>query len=248
VNDSVPLLIEDKTHTKNHSGQLARYRETVKQTLGISDFPAIYLKTGDQSSYSDVEMAGYGVFGRKDLLNVLGKALEAGVKDHIFLDFHKYLSALDASVTAFSTIPVGEWHWNCWTGFFIELQKQLNDGSWDYVPNPSGGFMGFWWHWHDKKYLQLEMEKLCFKIEVEEKEEQSEHRNDWYNRLIAASESASLPVSKPSRFGRGTWMTAAILSDDYRKCDDDGLLDLAATVEGLREAERFMDSVLTNET
>lgn len=248
LNDAVPLLIEDKTHTKNHSGQLARYREIVKQAYpDIADFPAIYLKTGDQSSYSEIEAAGYGVFRRTDLLEVLQTGLQQGVDDRVFLDFHAYLSAHDASVAAFSSIPVAEWHWNCWTGFFIELQAQLNDGTWDYVPNPSGGFMGFWWHWCGNKYLQLEMDKLCFKIEVEEEEEQLQQRNDWHNRLIAASASANFPISKPSRFGRGTWMTVAILNADYRKCDDNGILDIAATVEGLREAERFMDGILTSQ-
>lgn len=247
VNDAVPVLIEDKTHTKNHSGQLARYRGIVEQKFPDIGFPAIYLKTGDQSSYREIEKAHYSLFLRKDLLEVLQVGLQHGVNDRIFWDFHQYLSELDASVAAFSSLPIAEWneHWNCWKGFFIEVQKQLNDGSWDYVSNPAGGFVGFWWHWNGNKYLQLERDKLCFKIEVEEKEKQVEQRDDWYNRLIAASESVSFPISKPPRFGRGTWMTAAILTVDYRKCDGNGILDFAATVEGLREAERFMDGILT---
>lgn len=42
-------------------------------------------------------------------------------------------------------------------------------------------------------------------------------------------------------------MTAAILTVDYGKCDDNGILDLAATVKGLREAEKFMDGILTGQ-
>ena len=54
-------------------------------------------------------------------------------------------------------------------------------GEWAYVSNPRGGFIGFWWHWKTdancKQYIQLEHEKLCFKIEVENKNERTELRD-----------------------------------------------------------------------
>lgn len=247
VNDVFPLLIEDKTNTKNHSGQLIHYQNAVKKEFSLASVPAIYFKTGDQSCYTGVEQDGYAVFGRKHLLTLLRKSLESGVKDQIFLDFYHYLLAIEESVCAFSTLPVSEWTGNCWKGFFIELQEQLQEGTWDYVPNPSGGFFGFWWHGKGNKYLQLEQDKLCFKIEVPEKHEQSPQRREWYRKLVSASGKGHRNVQKPARFGQGRWMTAAVVSGDYRKCDEQGVLDLAATVQGLREVETFMDEVLSGE-
>jgi len=122
------------------------------------------------------------------------------------------------------------------------LQKRLGDGHWDYVSNPSGGFMGFWWHWKAEKYLQMEMEQLCFRIVVEDKSEQSTRRNDWHESLIKQSGDSPLVISKPGRFGKGTCMTVAVLDDDYLKTDENGLLDIEETVSVLRQAERLLDS------
>ncbi len=244
VNDTFAIIIEDKTNTQNHSDQLRRYFAQVEseEKVAKDKIAAIYLKTGDQASYREVEEAGYSVFGRRDLLNVLETGKSFGVDNSIFLDFHKYLLKIEEGIAGYESVPVANWQWSCWTGFFLELQKRLGEGSWDYVPNPSGGFMGFWWYWRDDKYLQLEMEKLCFKIEVEDESKQSARRNDWHAVLIEESVNAPLAISKPSRFGKGTYMTVAILDDDYRRTDSSGLLDIDATVSVLRQAQELLDS------
>lgn len=244
VNEDTAVIIEDKTDTKNHSGQLRRYLEEVETTISRQHIAAIYLKTGDQASYEDVERAGYSVFRRADLLLVMDEGRNHGVTNDVFTDFHDYLLGIDQAVDSYREKPIAEWDWRCWTGFFLELQKQLGDGKWDYVPNPGGGFMGFWWHWRTNKYLQLDEGKLCFKIEVEEESEQSRKRNEWHHTLINNCEDLELSVSKPSRFGKGTWMTVAVLDEGYRRTDASGILDVDATVSVLRKAEQFLDSAV----
>jgi len=136
---------------------------------------------------------------------------------------------------------------SCWKGFFIELQELLQSGNWGYVPNASGGFYGFWWNGRDKKYLQLEEGKLCFKLEVEDEREQTRQRNAWHKRLVAAGKRSTLTIQKPPRFGKGRCMTAAVLDGDYRQCDSSGRLDLNATVELLHQVEMVMEDALSAE-
>ena len=63
------VIIEDKTHTSEHDNQLERYKDQAQKDG--SEVIGIYYKTGFQSNYAVVEKAGYKVFNRKDLLEVL---------------------------------------------------------------------------------------------------------------------------------------------------------------------------------
>ncbi|MEX0866910.1 MAG: PD-(D/E)XK nuclease family protein, partial [Pirellulales bacterium] len=237
INGKIPLLIEDKTQTKNHSGQLTRYIESVEKEYRVKEFPAIYFKTFDQCNYATIEKAGYGIYLRSDMLGVLRTGIERGVRDQVVLDFYQYLTAIEEAVQAYSTTAVVNWKRDCWIGFFLKLQSKFADGSWDYVPNKGGGFMGFWWHRQENKYLQLEENVLAFKIEVKDRANQSSQRNTWYKRLTASKGASSLTIVRPSRFGRGRWMTAATLGEDYRQTDHAGMLHFENTVQTMRKAE-----------
>jgi len=251
INAKIALVIEDKVHTENHSDQLRRYQTLVKKEYPDHHIACIYLKTGDQSSYHKVEEREFAAFPRSELLEVLRQGKESKVGNHIFLDFLNHLEAIDESVNQYRSMPLDKWDWQCWTGFFTELRKQLADGDWGYVANPSGGFMGFWWHSQEGKFLLIEGQfdaknpsRLCFKIEVEEKNEQSVQRNDWYDTLRNAATELDFALSKPKRFGKGTYMTAAIADEEFRKTDAQGVIDMQATVAFLRQAEEFMDRVI----
>lgn len=73
------IIIEDKTHTGHHSDQLRTYKRITekwcKQTKGYLPPVCIYLKTGDEclSSLRNVEAAGFHVFNRKKLLDILAR-------------------------------------------------------------------------------------------------------------------------------------------------------------------------------
>jgi hypothetical protein len=247
INEYIPIIIEDKIHSKQRSNQLARYFQTVQKDSCMGDFPKIYLKTGDQDCYENVENNKYAIFLRSDLLNVLRYGREKGVDNPIYNDFLDNLTSIDNTVSGYRVKRPSEWINKdpCWTGFYMELQKQLHCGYWNYVPNKGGGFMNFFWHpkYDWKPYLQLEEKRLCFKITQPDKSKQSADRGDWFNRLKAEAEKAGLPIVRPDRFGKGKTMTVAVYDGDYRKTDARGILDMDATIDVLKKAKSLMDSV-----
>ena len=121
--------------------------------------------------------------------------------------------------------------------------------DWQYVPNPTGGFLGLWWHfktWNDcTVYLQLEQGNLCLKIAVENSVNQSVRRNQWCARIMEeAKAQGRSEIVKPSRFGKGRYMTAAIVPSKDWLGADDAVLNEEAVVKRLRDYERFLDSCL----
>ena len=152
INDTYSIIIEDKTNTKNHSNQLKRYYEKVKTNFSDTEILPIYFKTGDQSSYDDIIKNNYKIYLRQDFLKVLKKI---DSNNDIIQDYTNYLQNLDDSINSYKILPIEEWYYNSWKGFFIELKKKLNDGNWDYVSNPNGGFLGFWWNWNSNNKYHL---------------------------------------------------------------------------------------------
>lgn len=248
VNGDIALAVEDKTDSSEHSDQLRRYLAALEADADLRGMrPApVYLKTGDQCSYEAVEEASWRCFGRRDLLAVLDEGERLGAASDIFRDFHRRLRRIEDVANSWRLVPVADWGQDRvrWAGFFAALRERLGEGRWKYVNNASGGFMGFWWHWRGDKYLQLEEDRLCFKIMVEEKSEQAARWHEWYARLMAASVAGGLTIQKPGRRGVGTWMTVAVSADEYRQAGEGGLIDLDATVSFLGRAEGLLDAAL----
>jgi hypothetical protein len=244
VNSDLALLIEDKTDTFEHSGQLPRYLDAVRQEFKGRKIAAVYFKTGDQCDYRAVEQAGYACFLRRDFLDVLEQGERAGVRHDVFVDFLGYLRKIEEAVSSFRHVPVDKWGEDRprWAGFFTALQEWLGEGRWGYVANPSGGFMGFWWHWKGDKYLQLEEDQLCFTIMVKEKARQAAAWQAWHETLMAEGQGAELRIARPGRRRNGTYMTVAVLDGDYLQADEKGVLDLDRTVAVLRKAEALLDA------
>jgi len=162
------LLIEDKVHAGLHSDQLDRYRTILTEGFPHCKVLPCFVKTGDQSDYAEIEAAGYRLFLRKDLLNVLRTERRAGVTNAIFLDFLQHLEELEEAVLSYTNRPIGDWSWESWKGFYKQLQLEISGLRWDYVPNPSGGFLGAWWYWKKWRdcdvYLQIEQGPLCSRL------------------------------------------------------------------------------------
>jgi len=241
LNGTAALLIEDKVHASAHSGQLDRYHSTLADEFGEEHVFPIYLKTGDQSNYRKARKQGYRVFSRSDLLDILRDGLDRGVTSDIFENYYDHLSSIDAQVKSFESAPMDDWARTAWKGFYQRLQEQLGSGNWNYVSNPSGGFMGYWWHFSEsngcKQYLQLQEDQLCFKIEVEDEDEYKRLRTKWHNKIVAAASEAPIDAVKPDRFGYGKHMTVAVIPEDYRATDEEGILDIAETLQRLQHAE-----------
>ncbi len=163
------LLIEDKTGTKDHGGQLERYYKAVlsgETKLGkVSSCRPIYLKTGNHSLHhaGDIEskpgfgdQAGYKVFDRKDFLCVL-TSYKGG--HPLVIQFRSWLQKLEDEFNAWCNWKPEEgknWSWESWEGFYRALEEALENKfsrssksgtprllDWGYVPNPQRGFLGF---------------------------------------------------------------------------------------------------------
>jgi hypothetical protein len=249
LDEDLVLLIEDKVNTGSHSNQLSRYRSTLETEHPEKTVVPIFFKTRDQSSYEAAKEEGFAPFLRDDFLEVLRKGRDRGVESDIFSDYLSYLEGIHQKTKSFETEPVGHWPAAAWKGFYQILQDRLGDGSWGYVPNPSGGFQGFWWSFYSddtsKQYLQLEEEKLCFKIEVTDEDRQKRLRQHWYKQVLRSAEDAELSVEKPARFGTGTHMTVAVYPGDVRAAKEDGRIDLGATLRRLRAAEAVLEEAVT---
>lgn len=242
VNDDIHICIEDKVGTTEHSDQLARYVNALvgKGTSADSILP-VYIQTHEQGSYETVKKSGYKVLGREQLLDILSTYPEE-CGNAIVQDFRRHLEQLDAKVNAFRTAPISTWNWFAWQGFFCELQRLGIDGKWGHVANPRGGFWGFWWHGRrdgaSNKYMQLEENRLVFKINVDEASNRRQVRDEWMSHLLRAAEDHGVDVIRPDRRRVGEAMTVALMGGDYRVTDSTGVLDMKATLAVLRSAEQ----------
>lgn len=252
INDHSAILIEDKVGTKQHSNQLARYKEHILNNLGFSidNVILVYLQTGDQSNYKEIEQHGYQTLLRQDLLNVFESdtGRHARSKSDILRDFSDHIRRIENGVQSYASFPIDKWTWDSWKGFYIEIQRRLQDGDWDYIANPAGGFFGFWWHFKKANecevYLQIEQDKLCFKIWTVDAEKRKYLRQHWHEIIINECQKHNVKAQKPSRFGYGQYMTVAILEQEYRITNDDGIINMGATLEMLKSAQSVIDNCL----
>lgn len=228
------LVIEDKVHSAEHSDQLKTYASALAERYPTRKRTFVFLKTGDQSSYTGVKADGWTTFLRRDLLEVLRR--HSACPDPILRDFLDVLEERESGVRRFETQPVATWEKGdpAYIGLYTELQRHFEDGRWNYVPNPSGGFIGFWWNFEGieggEVYLQLQEDELVAKVWAEHAENRRELRNLWFNRVTQAISG----FERPQRFGHGEYMTVATRGD-YRVRRPDGCIDLDATLRLLRE-------------
>ena len=161
------------------------------------------------------------------------------------------LRRIHESHTAFSAKILGDWEWADWFGFYSKLRTDLQIAcDMDYVANPSGGFVGCWWGNLTKPnddcgfYLQLEGDKLCFKVSICDRHKPSAcARRDQFSEAVLAA-AAGLGIKKPSRFGKGTWMTVAVFDGDYRAPVGKDKLDWQYTANLLATAEKVLKAAV----
>ena len=250
INDRFPIIIEDKTNTGTHSGQLKRYYEQVCNIKEYNecDIIRIFFKTHDQSDYRKIKNDGYRVFTRTDFLRVLNQYTKTD--SDIYNDFKTYLNEIEDNVQSYKTKPKEKWTNKSWTGFYIALKEVLGTEdtacNWNYVPNQSGGFMGFWWDFDTtndvRSHLQLEgnkeINRLVFKVTTETPTKKL-HSN-WSNQISKLSAGYGLSITKPKRLGSGRSVTVAVLESDFRVFSD-GVLDMDASVDVLKKAQSVLD-------
>jgi len=251
INNKYFLVIEDKKSTKEHSNQLIRYADLSKEHYKNTNIEIVlvYFKMQEQSSFKFIENSGFEVYNRNKMLNILDNYYNNTPilnQNNILLDYYENLKELNYQINSYNSLPLNKWDNYSWQGFYSKLQNYIN-GHWNYVSNKGGGFLGFWWYHKRIKredldiefYLQLEQEKLTFKL-ISFSEKQRRFSRDYYrNFLFKKANELNIRIS---RFGRlGKHMGVAKLNYEYRLTDENGLLDLGATVDNLIGLMKLID-------
>ena len=241
INKRFAIMIEDKTFTSDHSGQLERYFHEIQSDFSTKDYQPlpIYYKIIEQSNYESVQTAGYKIFTRKQMIDILESHDREVPMNSILSDYLRHLKRLDKSLDSYKSLPVKEWTAFSWQGFYRDLQNRL-DGKWGYVSNPNGGFWGFWWKGHENQihYWQLEEALLKAKIEVDANPDIKTYRDECMADLLEQSNLHNLYLVRPKYIRTGKTMTIA-KRDDYLCLNEEGILDFEKTVAELRRYGQY---------
>lgn len=243
INEKYAIIIEDKTDTSEHNNQLERYEKWVTEQKEYSALEThiVYYKRGNESYFRLKKMTDkyalkrFTILTRKDVLEVLTKCTTNNL---IFCDYVEYIQDIQRQTEAYQSLPVSDWSYYTWQGFYMALEKELQTGDWKYVPNPQGGFWGFNWHWDSITsntdvdiYLQLEEKKLCVKSYQKGGVEKG---YIYSSQLVELAKEKNISLVKPDRLRKGTTMTLAV----HTLPDTANLPDI---VQLLREIENFLD-------
>ena len=251
INDDTILIIEDKTNTSIHDNQLDRYREIIEEEYNGKRSKQIftYVKTGNEPKVvlEEIKRKGYKTINRSHILTVLN-AYKGN--NPIVLNYKESLQALEDSTNSFSNSPIEKWNGDAWQGFYMEIEKHCHDIKWGYVPNPSGGFWGAWWHFKGPQnnknlemYLQFEEAKMCIKICYDGPENKTIIRNKCFEALMETAALLLAPeIVRPDKFGAGTYMTIGVVKSE--NLFGDKSINIQDILTKLRKYEEIVDTTI----
>lgn len=145
------VIIEDKTFTGVRKGQVSSYRQALMNDTDTSPEKiktALYTISIQPQTDEDIDC----VFTLEKLLEVM-RTYKSTSNSDIFSCYVEYLEEV-ARGLQFDKLPISEWHGETYKAFFEHLRKEgliSEDYEYNYVSNPSGGFMGVWWDFRNKE-------------------------------------------------------------------------------------------------
>lgn len=253
VNDKYFIIIEDKINSSEHSDQLKRYKEIAEKWCQENNKEkpvCIYLKTGNESekSFKIAEEKGYSIFNRKDFIDLFERF--PNIKNDIFVDFKERVLQIEEITNSYKNKKISEWKYFEWQGLYQVIEEKMGIGNWEYQ-KAMGRFWKYWFNIDGRAgdyplYIQLEQNKLCFKIstdpkdvELPEDKTRGQVRNDFYFKLIKKAQQKGYDeIRKPSKFGNGDHMTLAIVvQKDWL---GEGVVDVDKAVENLKKYLAFL--------
>lgn len=260
VNETHVLVIENKLFTTDHSDQLERYQEYVRENYEGKEHSFIFLTLGniENSHKLNIKSTGYSIIDRGVLLSLL--------KDHassspIVNDFYRYVGDIEAQTQAWNDPEMLKSNNLTKEGFFIELEKCVKDSiSISYVPNRSGGFKCFKtdksWYESEKMstgaFIQIESPfpgetRLVAKIQpFEGKYIDIDTMYWWLEEIIPFGEKHGVVFIKPDRFstiGENRILAVVGNFEIYSKAGKVDFNRLAELIEKTETAlKEFMES------
>lgn len=224
------LVIEDKTFSGPHSNQLERYKRQAEdycETKKFNNLICTYFKIGSESleAINAIKDKGFHIVNRKQIIACLQPYRKT---EHTILrDFIEYIDDLEEAHLSFEKLPPKDWEGLAWVGFYQFVESNLKIITWHWINNPNGGFWNLcltWQYWNNNipVYMQIEQQKLCFKIALGEDETDLENdqknlnvTQDFVNEfLINFAQASGLGMIKhPSSFvHRGNYRTLAVIN------------------------------------
>ena len=253
------LMIEDKVNAKVYN-DIEGYKKNLAATENYAgrEIHPVLIRTGDESSLgTDKQVAR---FVRADFLELLDAHKSACASSEILSDFAQHLMASEADVRRDLEMPVKDWDWSCWIGFYREMQKCFDKVplDWSYVPNANGGFLCLYPVWTDYVwvdslafYWHMESEKRQLVLKVMEV---YTNHTAIRNRIVAEldtflgnhEEWKDLGMVRPGKYGSGYSMTLKIISSDSWYKEKDGKIDMDAVCKFFNRAFAFRDAFVAH--
>lgn len=257
------LLIEDKTDTSAHHGQLDRYWDLVvdgKTPFGevaTDDLFPFYFKTGNHSlrDRQDAEKQEYAVFDRTDFLAVLDTY--AGT-NAILVDFRDHLRQWEQDTNSFrwwtKDTKDEERSDRGWEGLYRWIEESAllpdcglglvtSDREWGLLTTQVGGYWGVWIEPKEIGGFSLWLEKgrINFRLYGSVKE-QNRDKEYWANAL---SECGGGRLDRPRRLVAAKTKPMCVAEwREWLAFGEDGRLDKDGTLQNLVEAKEIVQRAL----
>jgi len=182
------LTIENKTFSKQHSGQLKRYKDYINEKYEyIKNRHFIYYKTAIQSNIDEIKEEGYTPFQLYEIYDLL-TTYEAGKTENLILkNYFDFIKEEVELYYNFMKIEIKEWDEKAFQGFFyyllpkIKENKNLKKYEFGYNDNRNGGRWSLWFG-SDKRIKNKNGEEIGFHLNLEMATKNG--KEDWSCRLI----------------------------------------------------------------
>ncbi len=259
INCKYFIVIEDKTNAGEHSEQLDRYKKKSEEWCKENKYEEpifIYLKTGNESLFllEKVKEQGFSVIDRKAVLSVLNKR---EIANDIFNDFKERLKGIEEATNSFIEFKKITSNWRAAEGFFMALEKQISEltkPEWRYVANPTGGFLGFWYHRKyitevGEIYIQIENSvkgniQLVIKISATTPSTKTLYR--VFGEIEPFAKKQGLTILKPYKYRAGVTSTLAVIENAFTVVD--GNIELDKFRLTLKKLEQTLDEYFEKTT
>ena len=176
------------------------------------------------------------------------------MENNIFKDFRDYLIQIDSKTQSFIHLANIISDQKAAEGFYMALQNLIPQSTdWKYVPNATGGFLGFWYHWKaNEKYnfhiqIQIALNKTpLLTVKISDWTPNTHTLHGLYDELEILAHKYNLKLKKPARYKAGKTSTLAIIEDAF-STDADGKLNMVGFIQTLNGLENLIDEfVLIN--
>lgn len=141
--DTIYLIIEDKTFSSEHNNQISKYKNKLKKDNPNAVIFTIYYKTGVEFNIkSKFEKRDVLVFNRKNILSSFKKLNEISKdmeENYLISSYYNYVKQIERQYSEYKQKEVNIWSVEDVIGFVNELHKNINRVYASWENNQSGG-------------------------------------------------------------------------------------------------------------